>query len=104
MGSQRPHGPPGSILPPFDEEVQYSGDGEKAKDRGALDNAEEGGVAGGGDGGGVGGGRRSEYRGGDYYEFIARAPSIRPICVAEGQDLSEKDPPSLAFWWTSTFL
>ena len=60
-----------------DEEVQYLGDGEKAKDRRALDNAEEGGVAGGGDGGGVGGGRRSEYRGGDYYEFIARAPSIR---------------------------
>ena len=60
-----------------DEEVQYSGDGEKTKDRRALDNAEEGGVAGGGDGGGVGGGRRSEYRGGDYYEFIARAPSIR---------------------------
>ena len=28
----------------------------------------------------------------------------RPICVAEGEDLSEKDPPSLAFWWTSTFL
>ena len=55
-----------------DEEVQYSGDGEKAKDRRALDNAEEGG---GGDGGG--GGRRSEYRGGDYYEFIASAPSIR---------------------------
>ena len=56
-----------------DEEVQYSGDGEKAKDRGALDNAEEGGVV----GGGVGGGRRSEYRGGDYYEFIASASSIR---------------------------
>ena len=54
-----------------DEEVQYSGDGEKSKDRG---NVEEGG-GGGGDGGG--GGRRSEYRGGDYYEFIARAPSIR---------------------------
>ena len=55
-----------------DEEVQYSGDGEKAKDRRALDNVEEGD---GGDGGG--GGRRSEYRGGDYYEFIASAPSIR---------------------------
>ena len=60
-----------------DEEVQYSGDGEKAKDRGALDNVEEGGGEDGGDGGGVGGGRRSEYRGGDYYEFIASAPSIR---------------------------
>ena len=56
-----------------DEEVQYSGDGEKSKDRG---NVEEGGGGGGEDGGG-GGGRRSEYRGGDYYEFIARAPSIR---------------------------
>ena len=55
-----------------DEEVQYSGDGEKAKDRG---NVEEGGGEDGEDGGG--GGRRSEYRGGDYYEFIARAPSIR---------------------------
>ena len=61
-----------------DEEVQYSGDGEKAKDRGALDNVEEGDGGGGKDGGGEGGGgRRSEYRGGDYYEFIARAPSIR---------------------------
>ena len=28
-------------------------------------------------GSGGGGGGRSEYRGGDYYEFIARAPSIR---------------------------
>ena len=55
-----------------DEEVQYSGDGEKSKDRG---NVEEGGGEDGEDGGG--GGRRSEYRGGDYYEFIARAPSIR---------------------------
>ena len=55
-----------------DEEVQYSGDGEKAKDKG---NVEEGRGGGGGDGGG--GGRRSEYRGGDYYEFIANAPSIR---------------------------
>ena len=26
---------------------------------------------------GGGAGRRSEYRGGDYYEFIARAPAIR---------------------------
>ena len=42
--------------------------------KGGLENR-RGGV--GGDGGGVGGGRRSEYRGGDYYEFIARAPSIR---------------------------
>ena len=58
-----------------DEEVQYSGDGEKAKDKG---NVEEGRGGGGEDGGdGDGGGRRSEYRGGDYYEFIARAPSIR---------------------------
>ena len=58
-----------------DEEVQYSGDGEKSKDRG---NVEEGGGGGGEDGeDGGGGGRRSEYRGGDYYEFIARAPSIR---------------------------
>ena len=55
-----------------DEEVQYSGDGEKSKDRG---NVEEGGGEDGEDGGG--GARRSEYRGGDYYEFIARAPSIR---------------------------
>ena len=58
-----------------DEEVQYSGDGEKAKDKG---NVEEGRGGGGEDrGDGDGGGRRSEYRGGDYYEFIARTPSIR---------------------------
>merc|ERR1711971_1343998 len=47
---------------------------------------------------------RSEYRGGDYYEFIARAPSIRPICVAEGEGLSEKSSSSLAYWWATTFL
>ena len=58
-----------------DEEVQYSGDGEKSKDRGNVEEGGEGGGGGGEDGGG--GGRRSEYRGGDYYEFIARAPSIR---------------------------
>ena len=63
------------------EEVQYrapghaggGGAGEKVVD-GAGDDVEGGfgeKVRGGG------GGRRSEYRGGDYYEFIARAPSIR---------------------------
>ena len=65
------------------EEVQYRapghaggfGAGEKVVD-GAGDDVEGGFGEKVGRGGG-GGGRRSEYRGGDYYEFIARAPSIR---------------------------
>ena len=63
------------------EDIQYqapglAGGGEKVVEGGDI----EGGFGeklGKGGGGGVGEGGRSEYRGGDYYEFIARAPSIR---------------------------
>ena len=67
-----------------EEEVQYRAPGLPRKDptggekvergdRGAGDDVEVGGerLRKGG------GGRRYDYRGGDYYEFIARSPSIR---------------------------
>ena len=61
-----------------DEQVQYrapagdaAGGGGKVME-GAGDDVEGEKLGGKGEGG-----RRSEYRGGDYYEFIARAPSIR---------------------------
>ena len=66
------------------EEVLYrapgdAGGGGGAKVvEGAGEDVEGGfGEKAGGGGRGGGGGRRSEYRGGDYYEFIARAPTIR---------------------------
>ena len=68
-----------------EEEVQYRAPGlprqdptggEKVErgDRGAGDDVEVGGER---LRKGERGGRRYEYRGGDYYEFIARSPSIR---------------------------
>ena len=65
------------------EEVQYrapgdaGGGGEKVVEGGGEDVEGGFGEKAGGGGRGGGGGRRSEYRGGDYYEFIARAPTIR---------------------------
>ena len=35
---------------------------------------------------------------------IMEAMVFRPICVAEGESLSEKSSSSLAYWWATTFL
>jgi len=45
-----------------------------------------------------------EYRGGDYYDFIAQSSSLRPISVTEGQGIEGKTSIGKFLWWVRTVL